>query len=77
MDKIIYSIALLRALNERHRVFVTVRQGSDTYSGIIVGVGSKIAVQSGGELIEDVPAERVIWADVKASSGYAAKRREV
>jgi hypothetical protein len=60
-----YSLALLRALHARHTVYVTVRQGSDTYSGVIVGIGSKLAVSSGGELIEDVPAQRVIHADIR------------
>lgn len=59
-----YSIELLRAAHRSATVHVTVRQGTDTYSGVIVGIGSKLAIQAGTELIEDVPVERVVWATV-------------
>lgn len=61
-----YSLALLRAAHRSATVRVTVRQGPDTYSGVIVCIGSKLAVHADGELIEDVPVERVIWADVQS-----------
>jgi hypothetical protein len=60
-----YTIALLRAAHRSATVRVTIRQGDETYSGIIVGIGSKLAIYSDGELIEDVPVERVVHADIK------------
>jgi hypothetical protein len=64
-----YSIGLLRAAHKSATVHVVVRQGADTYAGTIVGIGSKLGILSDGELIEDVPVEHVIWADVRAYAG--------
>lgn len=57
-----YSLSLLRAAHRTTTVRVVIKQRNETYSGIIVSIGSKLAVQSDGELIEDVPVENVVWA---------------
>lgn len=65
-----YPIALLRAAHRSATVRVTVGQGPDTFSGVVVGIGSRLCVRADdGEFIEDIPAERVVWADIARTEG--------